>query len=74
MSQIKKIDIMNFGSFKNYTWINRDTEFKSVNIIYGRNYSGKTTLSRIFKCLEDKELHNDYENPQFTFFQIMKLE
>lgn len=68
MSQIKKIDIMNFGSFKNYTWINRDTEFKSVNIIYGRNYSGKTTLSRIFKCLEDKELHNDYENPQFTFF------
>ncbi len=68
MSQIKKIDIMNFGSFKNYIWINRDTEFKSVNIIYGRNYSGKTTLSRIFKCLEDKELHNDYENPQFTFF------
>lgn len=65
--KIKKIDINNFGSYKNYTWINKDIEFKDVNIIYGRNYSGKTTLSRIFKCLENKKLHRDYENPNFSF-------
>lgn len=65
--KIKKVDINNFGSYKNYTWINKDIEFKDVNIIYGRNYSGKTTLSRIFKCLENKNLHRDYENPNFSF-------
>lgn len=64
--KIKKIDINNFGSYKNYTWINKDIEFKDVNIIYGRNYSGKTTLSRIFKCLENKNSHRDYENPNFS--------
>jgi AAA15 family ATPase/GTPase len=31
---------------------NRVAEFKSVNIIYGRNYSGKTTLSRVFRACE----------------------
>ena len=29
--KIKKIDINNFGSYKNYTWINKDIEFKDVN-------------------------------------------
>ncbi len=67
MSKIKKVDILNFGSYKNFSWINSDVEFKKINILYGRNYSGKTTLSRIFKCLENKSLHTDYTNPQFTF-------
>lgn len=68
--KITKIDIGNFGSYKNYSWdsaISNAYEFKDVNIIYGRNYSGKTTLSRIFKCLETKNLHIDYENPVFNF-------
>ena len=70
MSKIKKLDIKNFGSYKNYSWnsaISSDFEFKDINIIYGRNYSGKTTLSRVFKCIEDKSLHTDYENPEFLF-------
>lgn len=70
MQKIKKIDINNFGSYKNYNWnsaVSTDAEFKDVNIIYGRNYTGKTTLSRIFKCLEKKSVHSDYENPNFTF-------
>lgn len=70
MSKIQKIDINNFGTYKNYTWvstISNDYVFKDINIIYGRNYSGKTTLSRIFKCIENKALHTDYDNPQFTF-------
>ena len=56
MSKIQKIDISNFGTYKNYTWgttISNDYTFKNINIIYGRNYSGKTTLSRIFKCIEN---------------------
>jgi len=70
MSKIKKLDIKNFGSYKNYTWnsmVTPDYEFKDVNIIYGRNYSGKTTLSKIFQCIETKVLHNDYANPEFVF-------
>lgn len=70
MSKIKKLDITNFGSYKGYVWnsmISPDYEFKDVNIIYGRNYSGKTTLSKIFKCVENKTLHGDYDNPKFIF-------
>jgi len=65
---IKKVDINNFGSFSEYSWdstISQDYTFKDVNIIYGRNYSGKTTLSKVFRCLEKKILHADYDNPDF---------
>ena len=56
---IKAIEINNFGSFKDFNWkkdvgdyINDVTaKFSEINIIYGRNYSGKTTLSRIINCL-----------------------
>lgn len=55
---ITKIDIKKFGLFSNYTWSqnignNSVNDFKKLNIIYGRNYSGKTTLSRIIKCVAD---------------------
>lgn len=69
---IKKIDIQNFGLFSDYNWdpeVGSDSAkdtFKKVNIIYGRNYSGKTTLSRIFRCVENGELHEDYEDSKFT--------
>lgn len=68
---IKKIDIKKFGLFSDYNWdteVGNDLEkdvFKKVNILYGRNYSGKTTLSRIFRCVENKELHEDYEDAEF---------
>lgn len=70
---IEHIEIPNFGSFKNFVWSTsiRDSEnnvakFKKLNIIYGRNYSGKTTLSRIFRSLETGELPDKYENPAFS--------
>ncbi len=58
---IQKIDIDKFGIFKDYKWRNSignnpEDIFKRVNIVYGRNYSGKTTLSRIMKCIETKTL------------------
>lgn len=54
---ITKLDISKFGLYKDYSWnteIGNTETFRRLNIIYGRNYSGKTTLSRIFKCIEDE--------------------
>jgi wobble nucleotide-excising tRNase len=66
---IKKIDINKFALFNEYSWdktIGKDTVFKTVNIIYGRNYSGKTTLSRIFRCVEKGEIHENYSHANFS--------
>jgi wobble nucleotide-excising tRNase len=45
---------------------NNIAEFKKINIIYGRNYSGKTILSRIFRALETGAISDKYENPEFS--------
>ncbi|WP_249322847.1 AAA family ATPase [Pseudoalteromonas ruthenica] len=39
--------------------------FVDINIIYGRNYSGKTTLSRIARALETRTLSDKYGAPSF---------
>lgn len=64
--------INNLAVFQNFDWNstildneNRVVLFKPINIIYGRNYSGKTTLSRIVRALETGTLSDKYENPQF---------
>ena len=44
----------------------QSTEFKEINIFYGRNYSGKTTLSRIIRALETGNLSNKYLKPEFS--------
>lgn len=65
---IKRIDfIRDFGIFKNFIWNNVPDleEFKEKNIFYGWNYSGKTTLSRLFSSLRDKEIHGHYKNANF---------
>ncbi len=68
---IKKIaKISNLGTFKDFTWLRNCNEFKRYNFFYGWNYSGKTTLSRIFKFLEDKRLNPDFESVSF----ILKTE
>jgi wobble nucleotide-excising tRNase len=66
---ISKIDVAHFGLFKDYTWdtmISKTESFKKLNIIYGRNYSGKTTLARMFRCIEDNLMHRDYQECDFT--------
>ncbi|MFK9871926.1 hypothetical protein [Klebsiella pneumoniae] len=35
-------------------------------MLYGRNYSGKTTLSRIFRALETVRILHNYMDPNFT--------
>ncbi|MDP1803035.1 MAG: AAA family ATPase [Bacteroidota bacterium] len=64
--------INNLAVFKNFIWDttirdegNNVILFKSINIFYGRNYSGKTTLSRIVRALELGNISDKYENPQF---------
>jgi wobble nucleotide-excising tRNase len=70
---IEKIDIGNFGCFSNFAWNaevrdpgNNIARFKKMNIIYGRNYSGKTTLSRIFRALETGAISPRYAAPSFA--------
>jgi len=62
---ITKINkIKDFGVLKNFNGIALP-EFKTFNLIYGWNYSGKTTLSRVFRCLEKGKLHDDYLTATF---------
>ena len=40
--------------------------FQQVNVMYGRNYSGKTTLSRIIRAFETGVLSDKYGGPSFS--------
>ncbi|EAI9870692.1 AAA family ATPase [Campylobacter coli] len=63
--KILKFDKINFGSYKNFKWGNNLEEFKTINIFYGRNYSGKTTLSRIARSFELKKHNEDFLDGNF---------
>jgi len=70
---INQIDIASFGSFSGLDWKKtvRDggrnvKTFQRLNILYGRNYSGKTTLSRVFRALETHTLPSNYAGSSFT--------
>lgn len=71
--EIKRIEtIKNMAVFQDFQWAsslrddgNNVAEFKKINILYGRNYSGKTTLSRIFRAMETGVLSAKYESPEF---------
>ncbi|MCH6199724.1 AAA family ATPase [Aquiflexum sp. LQ15W] len=64
--------IKNLAVFQNFAWdssvcdgVSNIQLFKDINVIYGRNYSGKTTLSRIVRALEKGAISDKYENPEF---------
>lgn len=63
--KILKFDEINFGSYENFKWDNGLEEFKTINIFYGRNYSGKTTLSRIARSFELKKKNEDFLEGKF---------
>lgn len=71
--RIKRIDIENFGCFKNYKQhgranqpsIGNDFDVNNINIFYGRNYSGKSTYSKIFQSIELKKLPEKYDDISF---------
>lgn len=64
--------IGNLAVFQNFQWdqcVKDSTgaikSFREINILYGRNYSGKTTLSRIVRAMETGVLSDKYDHPQF---------
>lgn len=68
-----QVDVGSFGSFADLIWKknlkdsgNTVQNFKRLNILYGRNYSGKTTLSRIFRALETGRIPLNYVGSTFT--------
>ena len=70
--EIKKISIKNIAVFQDFHWAasvrdegNNVAEFEKINIFYGRNYSGKTTLSRIFRAMETGSISKKYTSPEF---------
>lgn len=69
---LRSINIKKFGCFSEFDWktvraSNSDVLlFKDLNILYGRNYSGKTTLSRAVRCLETGALPLGFEGGLFT--------
>lgn len=70
---IKKFkSIRNLAVFRNFIWDSAVKakngvvlDFKEINVIYGNNYSGKTSLSRIIRASETGVLSDKYENPDF---------
>jgi len=62
-------NIKDFGVYKNFSWssVIGLKNFNHKNLFYGWNYSGKTTISRIFSSLRDKKLHDSYSN---SFFKV----
>jgi wobble nucleotide-excising tRNase len=63
---ITKINkLKNFGIFQNFSWSDLDN-FKKINLIYGWNYSGKTTLSKLFQILEFKDSDKYFEGSEFN--------
>ena len=71
--EVKRIEsIKDMAVFQDFRWAssvrdegNNVAEFRKINILYGRNYSGKTTLSRIFRALETGSVSEKYSSPEF---------
>jgi wobble nucleotide-excising tRNase len=57
--------LKNFGIFKDFSWNGLD-DFKKKNLIYGWNYSGKTTLSKLFQNLEFKDKDKFFAGSEFS--------
>ena len=63
--------LKNFGIFKDFSWNDLD-DFKKKNLIYGWNYSGKTTLSKLFQNLEFKDKDEGKYFPESEFIITTK--
>ena len=59
--------LTNFGAYRAFAWPNvADMRtFSKFNLFYGWNYSGKTTLSRLFDCLRIGKLEEPFQEATF---------
>ncbi len=63
---IKRIhSIKNLGIFQDYRGCGDLQDFSERNLIYGWNYSGKTTLSRLFSFMEKKVVPEEFAGAEF---------
>lgn len=77
---IKKfVNINNLGVFKDFEWDKnvvysqgKPFVLQDINILFGRNYSGKTTLSRIIRAFETGTGLEKYEGGTFNFEMVDK--
>lgn len=64
--KIKRIEkIRDYGILMDYDG-SSTKKFGTSNIIFGWNYSGKTTLSRVFRSLEKRQMNSDFTEGAFT--------
>ncbi len=63
----KLVKLKKFGIYKDFSWCEGLGKFKKKNLVYGWNYSGKTTLSKLFQTLEFKGSKQYFANPEFSF-------
>lgn len=57
MNKISRVSrLRNCGIFRDFRWSSDLSEFMRYNLIYGWNGTGKTTLSRLFRDLELKQV------------------
>lgn len=62
--------LKDFGVYKDFNRTGDLQDFDELNIIYGWNYSGKTTISRLFSFL-NKELPSDFSD---SIFEIQRTD
>lgn len=66
---IKINKIKDFGIFRNFTWPTTGMpDFQKHNLLYGWNYSWKTTISRVFRSFEKGQKHLDYPDATFSLY------
>ncbi len=71
MKIAKFATIKNMAVFKDFKWdesvrnANTPVLFQRTNVIFGNNYSGKTTLSRIVRAFETRTLSEKYFQASF---------
>jgi len=56
-----------FGSFHDFSWPATLHEFKKFNLVFGWNYSGKTTFTRTLRCFELNQYHPDFGAAEVHF-------
>ena len=61
---IKINRLANFGNYRQFQW-GSTTNFTKYNLMYGWNYSGKTTLSRLFQVLAKPTELTQWQGCQF---------
>jgi wobble nucleotide-excising tRNase len=65
---IRSLDrVKDFGCFHDFSWPADLVPFKQFNLIFGWNYSGKTTFTRALRCFELKKPHDDFGGAEVQF-------